>query len=69
MNYLIFDAIRLLLRLNDRIYGRGASREILRDLTGMWQPPAAIRALKARGYRPASAGQLRPAESHDGETR
>lgn len=37
MSRLIYLSISALLRFNDRLYGRGASREVLRDLTGDWQ--------------------------------
>jgi hypothetical protein len=40
MNRVIYTAIQALLRLNDRLYGRGASREVLRDLAGEWAYPA-----------------------------
>lgn len=37
MNKLIWIALKALLRLNGRIYGHGASREVLRDLVGEWR--------------------------------
>lgn len=37
LHQMIFSLILCLLRLNAKVYGPGASREVLRDLTGMWQ--------------------------------
>lgn len=34
MHKLIYRALRLLLALNARVYGRGASLEVCRDLAG-----------------------------------
>lgn len=37
LHSVIFRLINVLLRLNAWKYGSGASREVCRDLSGMWQ--------------------------------
>ena len=39
LDRLIFAAMRLLIALNTRKYGKGASREVLRDLLGELNTP------------------------------
>ena len=34
LNTVIYKALRLILVINARLYGRGASREVCRDLAG-----------------------------------
>ena len=41
LDRLIFAAMRLLIALNTRKYGKGASREVLRDLLGELNTPTA----------------------------
>ena len=41
LHRLIFVAMRLLIALNTRKYGKGASREVLRDLLGELNTPTA----------------------------
>lgn len=43
MNRLIYRALSLILKLNDRLYGVSASREVLRDLAGDWRPQISYR--------------------------
>jgi hypothetical protein len=38
MSTLIYKTINALLRINARFYGRGASWEVCRDLSGEWRP-------------------------------
>lgn len=35
LNQMIFRALTLILALNTRVYGSGATREVCRDLAGM----------------------------------
>ncbi len=39
MSRIIFRALTLILALNTRIYGPGATHEVCRDLAGMWRRP------------------------------
>ena len=41
MNKLIYKTLKVILRFNDRWYGRGASREVIRDLESEWRPEVA----------------------------
>ena len=38
LHYMIFKAIRALLALNARVYGKGASYEVCNDLAGEFYP-------------------------------
>ena len=48
LDRLIFAAMRLLIALNTRKYGKGASREVLRDLLGELNTPTAPQSRRAR---------------------
>ena len=48
LDRLIFAAMRLLIALNTRKYGKGASREVLRDLLGELNTPTSKRPMAAR---------------------
>jgi hypothetical protein len=53
LHYMLFCAIRLLIALNTSKYGKGTSREMLRDLQGELNtpPPGSRKRLMAAGAR------------------
>ena len=53
LDRLIFAAMRLLIALNTRKYGKGASRELLRDLLGELNTPTTETTARKR---PMAAG-------------
>lgn len=51
MNRIIYLALKLILRFNERLYGASASREVLRDLSGEWLPKVDL--VRQANIRPA----------------